>query len=180
MTEPQNAMLNSNYWDANDLIMTWLLSLLLLIIYFTFMNQIVFGQKEVVVLDDNFQSITSNDTTAKQIVEGLERIIEQNNGSSRNSLLSSYVGMMSFLVGLALVIFGLQLSRGQKATRTANLAYKVLILALILPVVGLYTFAWIRVDMGEVKNEYLGVASLLMIPSGAVLVIMAFRLHEKL
>jgi len=34
--------------------------------------------------------------------------------------------------------------------------------------------------MGEVKNEYLGVASLLMIPSGAVLVIMAFRLHEKL
>lgn len=132
------------------------------------------------MLDDNFQSITSNETTAKQIVESLERIIEQNDGSSRNSLLSSYVGMMSFLVGLALVIFGLQLSRGEKATHTAQLAYRVLILALILPVVGLYTYALIRVDLGEITNEYLGVASLLMIPSGAVLVIMAFRLHEKL
>jgi hypothetical protein len=63
--------------------------------------------------------------------------------------------MMSFLVGLALVIFGLQLTRGEKATPAAQMYYRILILALLLPVIGLYTFALIRVDLGEVKNEYL-------------------------
>jgi hypothetical protein len=157
--------------------MILVISILFLVVTLGFIEQYAVGQDENQV---EIPSTEINDTKADQIIKNLERIIEQNNGSTRNSLLSSYVGMMSFLVGLALVIFGLQLTRGEKATPAATMDYRILILALLLPVIGLYTFAVIRVDLGEVKNEYLGVASLLMIPSGAVLVIMAMKLHEKL
>jgi hypothetical protein len=157
--------------------MILVISILFLVVTLGFMEQYAVGQDENQV---EIPSTEINDTKADQIIKNLERIIEQNNGSTRNSLLSSYVGMMSFLVGLALVIFGLQLTRGEKATPAAKMYYRILILALLLPVVGLYIFSLIRVDLGQVKNEYLGVASLLMIPSGAVLAIMAMKLHEKL
>lgn len=158
------------------------ISIIFLVMALGIMEQHAIGQDEIEI-----PSTAINDTTANQIIEkadqiikNLETIIENQNGSTRNSLLSSYVGMMSFLVGLALVIFGLQLTRAQKATPVAKMSYRILILALLLPVIGLYTFALIRTDLGETQNEYLGVASLLMIPSGAVLVIMAMKLHEKL
>ncbi|MGA7369566.1 MAG: hypothetical protein WBX01_10595 [Nitrososphaeraceae archaeon] len=160
------------------------ISILFLVMALGFMEQHAVGQDENLV---EIPSTVINYTRADQIIEkadeiikNLETIIENQNGSTRNSLLSSYVGMMSFLVGLALVIFGLQLTRAEKATPVAKMSYRILILALLLPVIGLYTYALLRVDLGEVKNEYLGVASLLMIPSGAVLVIMAMKLHEKL
>jgi vacuolar-type H+-ATPase subunit I/STV1 len=157
--------------------MMLVISIIILAVAMGFMGQYAVGQDENLV---GRSGIVINDTAADQIIKNLERIIEQNNGSSRSSLLSSYIGMMSFLVGLALVIFGLQLSRGEKATPAAMMAYRILILALLLPVVGLYVFAVVRADLGEVANDYLGVASLLMIPAGAVLVIMALRLHTKL
>jgi hypothetical protein len=43
-----------------------------------------------------------NDTKADQIIENLERIIQQNDNSSRSAVISFYIGMMAFLVGLAL------------------------------------------------------------------------------
>jgi len=41
-----------------------------------------------------------NDTKADQIIENLEKIIEQNDNASRSGVISSYIGMMAFLVGL--------------------------------------------------------------------------------
>ena len=61
-----------------------------------------------------------NDTKADQIIENLEKIIEQNDNSSRSGVISSYIGMMAFLVGLALVIFGLQMSRSDRLTPVAK------------------------------------------------------------
>jgi len=147
--------------------------------------QIVLGLE--VAAKVNTSSVILNDTTASNIERSLERLTEQidiiiaNQQNDRNALLSSYVGMGAFLVGLAVVIFGLQLSRGDKITPRADTYYKVLILSLILPVVVLYTISYIRVDLGQVKNDYLGVASLLMIPSAAVLILMAStNLRKKL
>ncbi len=148
-------------------------------------SQNTLGQEET--QGGKFSPITLNDTTANHIERSLERLTEQidriiaNQQNDRNSLLSSYVGMGAFLVGLAVVIFGLQLSRGDKISATSKTYYKILILSLILPVVILYVISYIRVDLGEVKDDYLGVASLLMIPSAAVLILMSVkRLREKL
>jgi len=119
-----------------------------------------------------------NDTKADQIIENLEKIIEQNDNSSRSGVISSYIGMMAFLVGLALVIFGLQMSRSDRLTPVAKKYYKILILALILPVIGLLLYGF--VTLGATHSNYLGVAALLMIPAGSVLILMIRRTHEKL
>ncbi|MGC1134250.1 MAG: hypothetical protein WA941_15595 [Nitrososphaeraceae archaeon] len=119
-----------------------------------------------------------NDTKADQIIENLEKIIEQNDNSSRSGVISSYIGMMAFLVGLALVIFGLQMSRSDRLIPVAKKYYKILILALILPVIGLLLYGFIT--LGATHSNYMGVAALLMIPAGSVLILMIRRTHEKL
>lgn len=168
-------MLNQNYSIAQRAIFWKVPTLFLAICLLALTTQDVIGQ------DGNVSSITLNATTADQIVSSLERIIEQNDGSSLSSLFSSYIGMMAFLVGIALVIFGFQLSRAEKATPVARRAYKILILALLVPVVVIFLYAVSPFsEAGEMHSAYLGVASLLMIPTGAVLAIMASRFHEKL
>lgn len=168
-------MLNQNYSIAQWAIFWKVPTLFLAICLLTLTTQDAIGQ------DGNVSSITLNATTADQIVSSLERIIEQNDGSSLSSLFSSYIGMMAFLVGIALVIFGFQLSRAEKATLVARRAYKILILALLVPVVVLFLYAVSPFsEAGREHSAYLGVASLLMIPTGAVLAIMASRFHEKL
>jgi Ca2+/Na+ antiporter len=150
--------------------------MLVLTICLTLTTQNVIGQA-----NGDVSSITLNDTTADQIVRSLERIIEQNDGSSLNSLFSSYIGMMAFLVGIALVIFGFQLSRAEKVTPTARRAYRILILALLVPVVVIFIYAISPFSRaGEMHTQYLGVASLLMIPTVAVLALMASGFHRKL
>ena len=89
--------------------------------------------------------------------------------------------MMAFLVGIALVIFGFQLSSAEKATPTAKRAYEILILALLVPVVVIFIYAISPFSRaGEMHTPYIGVASLLMIPTVAVLALMASRFHKKL
>lgn len=139
------------------------------------MDQYAVGQDENLV---EIPSTIINDTRADQIIKNLEKIIEQNDNSSRNGAISSYIGMMAFLVGLALVIFGLQMSRSDRLTPVAKKYYKILILALILPVIGLLLYAFIT--LGGTHSSYLGVAALLMIPAGSVLILMVRRTHEKL
>ena len=150
--------------------------MLVLTICLTLTTQNVKGQA-----NGNVSSITLNDTTSNQIVRGLERLIEQNESSSLGSLFSSYIGMMAFLVGIALVIFGFQLSRSEKVTPTARMAYRILILALLVPVVVIFIYAISPFSRaGEMHTPYLGVASLLMIPTVAVLALMASKFHQKL
>jgi hypothetical protein len=103
----------------------------------------------------------------QKLIEQNEILIQQNVDSSENALIGSYLGMLAFLTGLALVIFGLQMSRGDKITSTSRLYYRILILALILPVLGIIIFAHIN----RANPDYLGVASLLLIPAVAVLVL---------
>jgi vacuolar-type H+-ATPase subunit I/STV1 len=155
--------------------MIWKISIICFVTSLAIMDQYAVGQDE-----DQAKIPISilNDTKADQIIENLEKIIEQNDNSSRSGVISSYIGMMAFLVGLALVIFGLQMSRSDRLTPVAKKYYKILILALILPVIGLLLYGF--VTLGATHSNYLGVAALLMIPAGSVLILMIRRTHEKL
>lgn len=165
--------------------MIWIVLTIYLTIFIAAAYQNVIGQE---VTDDDLSSITLSNTSSNQIITSLERLIEQNDrlieqndGSSLNSVYSSYIGMMAFLVGIALVIFGFQLSRAEKTSPTATRAYKILILALLVPVVSIFIYAISPFSRaGETHSEYIGVASLLMIPTVAVLALMASGLHRKL
>ena len=154
------------------------ISILCSAIFLVTMDQSAIGQDETLV---EIPTTVINDTKADQIIENLERIIQQNDNSSRSTVISSYIGMMAFLVGIALVIFGFQLSRAEKATPTAKRAYEILILALLVPVVVIFIYAISPFSRaGEMHTPYIGVASLLMIPTVAVLALMASRFHKKL
>lgn len=128
--------------------------------------------------------LSLNDTVTNEILAGLRKLIEQNEiliqqnvDSSESAVIGSYIGMLAFLTGLALVIFGLQMSRGDKITPTSRLYYRILILVLILPVIGLIIFAYIN----RANPDYLGVATLLLIPAVSVLVLSQHRkLLDKL
>jgi vacuolar-type H+-ATPase subunit I/STV1 len=151
------------------------ISILCSAIFLVIMYQSAIGQDETLV---EIPTTAINDTKADQIIENLERIIQQNDNSSRSAVISSYIGMMAFLVGLALVIFGLQMSRSDRITPVAKKYYQILILTLILPVIGLLLYAF--VTLGATHSSYVGVAALLMIPAGSVLILMIRRTHEKL
>lgn len=113
----------------------------------------------------------------QKLIEQNEILIQQNVDSSESALIGSYLGMLAFLTGLALVIFGLQMSRGDKVTATSRLYYRILILVLILPVIGLILWAY----TSRANPDYLGVATLLLIPAVSVLVLSQHRkLLDKL
>ncbi|MGA7369576.1 MAG: hypothetical protein WBX01_10645 [Nitrososphaeraceae archaeon] len=78
---------------------------------------------------------------------------------------------------MSLVVFGLQMSRGEKITSISRMYYRILILVLILPVIGLIIFAHIN----QADPDYLGVATLLLIPAVTVLVLSQYqKLLDKL
>ncbi|HZD36758.1 MAG TPA: hypothetical protein VE130_16255 [Nitrososphaeraceae archaeon] len=128
--------------------------------------------------------LSANDTTSDEILSSLqtlirqnEKLMQQNDDSSENALIGSYIGMLAFLTGLGLVIFGLQMSRGDKITPISRIYYRILILVLVLPVIGIIIFAYIA----RPDPEYLGVISLLLIPAVAVLILSQSRkLLDKL
>ena len=98
----------------------------------------------------------------EKLIQLDEKLIQQNDDASESALIGSYIGMLAFLTGLALVIFGLQMSRGDKITPISRIYYRILILVLVLPVIGIIIFAFAN----QANPEYLGVISLLLIPAG--------------
>jgi Ca2+/Na+ antiporter len=156
-------------WTA--LILT--ISLLSIIAY---LRNIVLGQQQA-ANNTNDILFSANESVTNEITDSLQKLIQQNDDASESALIGSYIGMLAFLTGLALVIFGLQMSRGDKITPISRIYYRILILVLVLPVIGIIIFAFVN----QVNPEYLGVISLLLIPAGAVLVLSQFRkLLDKL
>ena len=163
----------------------WITLVLMLTLYLGVghLGNIAAGQQQS---STNTSSIPlpSNDDVTNEILNDLQKLIEQNErliqqkiDSSESAVIGSYLGMLAFLTGLALVIFGLQMSRGDKITATSRLYYRVLILVLILPVIGLIIWA----SINRANPDYLGVATLLLIPAVAVLVLSQHRkLLDKL
>lgn len=139
-------------------------------------NDILFSANESVTneITDSLQKLIQQN---EKLIQLDEKLIQQNDDASESALIGSYIGMLAFLTGLALVIFGLQMSRGDKITPISRIYYRILILVLVLPVIGIIIFAFVN----QVNPEYLGVISLLLIPAGAVLVLSQFRkLLDKL
>ena len=88
--------------------------------------------------------------------------------------LSTYIGTIALLVSLSLVIYGFQLSRGEKITQKAKRHYQIIVLSLIVPVFTLITIAWFA---WGIHNEFLYphyniMASLLLIPALLVTILM--------
>ena len=165
--------------------MTWttLLLMLQLSLWVGYLGNIAVGQEQVATNTSTI-TLSANDTVTSEILKTLqtliqqnEKLIQQNDDSSENALIGSYIGMLAFLTGLGLVIFGLQMSRGDKITPISRIYYRILILVLVLPVIGIIIFAFVN----QANPEYLGVISLLLIPACAVLVLSQSRkLLDKL
>ena len=163
--------------------MIWTTLLLLLSFWVGYLGNIAVGQQQVAT-NTNTITLSANDTVTDEILNSLqtmiqqnEKLIQQNDDSSENALIGSYIGMLAFLTGLGLVIFGLQMSRGDKITPVSRIYYRILILVLVLPVIGIIIFAFIN----QANPEYLLVVSLLLIPAGAVLALSQSRkLLDKL
>lgn len=165
------------------MIWTTLILVLSLSFWVGHLGNTAMGQQQVTTNTSDIP-LSANDTISEEILNSLqilirqnEKLIQQNDDSSENAVIGSYIGMLAFLTGLGLVIFGLQMSRGDKITPTSRIYYRILILVLVLPVIGIIIFAYIN----QANPEYLGVVSLLLIPSIAVLTLSQSRkLLDKL
>ena len=86
----------------------------------------------------------------------------------------TYISTVAILVSLSLVIYGFQLSRGEKITQKAKRHYQIIILSLVVPVFTLITFSWFA---WNIQNKFLYphyniMSSLLLIPALIVTVLM--------
>lgn len=147
------------------------------------LGNIAMGQQQVATNTSTIP-LSVNDTVTDEFLNSLqtliqqnEKLILQNDNASEDAVVGSYIGMLAFLTGLSLVIFGLQMSRGNKITPISRIYYRILILVLVLPVIGIIIIAHIN----QANPEYLGVISLLLIPAVAVLALSQSRkLLDKL
>jgi hypothetical protein len=165
------------------IIWTTLILILSLSFWVGHLGNTTMGQQQVATNTSDIP-LSASDTISEEILNSLqtlirqnEKLIQQNDDSSENAVIGSYIGMLAFLTGLGLVIFGLQMSRGDKITPISRIYYRILILVLVLPVIGIIIFAYLN----QANPDYLGVISLLLIPAVAVLTLSQSRkLLDKL
>ena len=138
---------------------------IILITYHTNENQTVTGQEQ------QPRNITDNLET---MIKQNERIIQQNDETAIQDRAGTYIGTITLLVSLSLVIYGFQISRQEKITQKAKRHYQIIILSLVAPVFIFITVAWFA---WSIQNEFLYphyniMASLLLIPALIVTVLM--------
>lgn len=133
----------------------------IIIIYYS-INENVLGQQ---------QQPTNNTDSLETIIQQNDRIIHQNDETAIQDRAGAYIGTIALLVSLSLVIYGFQLSRGEKITQKAKRHYQVIILSLIVPVFILIAFAWFSLEE-FLYPHYNIMASLLLIPALLVIILM--------
>ncbi len=136
----------------------------IIIIYYS-INENVLGQQ---------QQPTNNTDNLETIIQQNNRIIQQNDETAIQDRAGAYIGTIALLVSLSLVIYGFQLSRGEKITQKAKRHYQIIILSLVVPVFTLITIAWLAIG---IQNEFLYphyniMVSLLLIPAILVIILM--------
>ena len=133
----------------------------IIIIYYS-INENVLGQQ---------QQPTNNTDSLETIIQQNDRIIHQNDETAIQDRAGAYIGTIALLVSLSLVIYGFQLSRGEKITQKAKRHYQVIILSLIVPVFILVAVAWYSLEE-FLYPHYNIMASLLLIPALLVIILM--------
>ena len=106
----------------------------IIIIYYS-INENVLGQQQ--------QQPTNNTDNLETIIQQNNRIIQQNDETAIQDRADTYIGTIALLVSLSLVIYGFQLSRGEKITQKVKRHYQIIILSLVVPVFTLITIAWL-------------------------------------
>jgi len=97
-----------------------------------------------------------NINEVNEINRNLERIYRHPDDDATQTTVGTYIGTIALFIGLALVIFGFQLSREGKLTRKSITYCRVLVLSLIIPALFLYP-------------DYLIIITLFLIPCAAVI-----------
>lgn len=143
-------------------ILLWLVVATVIIIIYYSINENVLGQQ---------QQPTNNTDSLETIIQQNDRIIHQNDETAIQDRAGAYIGTIALLVSLSLVIYGFQLSRGEKITQKAKRHYQVIILSLIVPVFILIAFAWFSLEE-FLYPHYNIMASLLLIPALLVIILM--------
>jgi hypothetical protein len=143
-----------------------------IIISYYSINENVLGQQQQSTNNtDNLETIIQQNN---RTVQQNDRIIQQNDNTAIQNRAGTYIGTVALLVSLSLVIYGFQLSRGEKITQKAKRQYQIIILSLVVPVFTLIAFAWFA---WNIQNKFLFphyniMSSLLLIPALIVTVLM--------
>ena len=111
--------------QSGRILLCLVVTTVIIIIYYS-INENVLGQQQ--------QQPTNNTDNLETMIQQNDRIIQQNDETAIQDRASTYIGTIALLVSLSLVIYGFQLSRGEKLTQKAKRHYHIIILSLIVPV----------------------------------------------
>jgi hypothetical protein len=136
----------------------------IIIVYYS-INENVLGQQ---------QQPTNNTDNLETMIKQNERIIQQNDETAIQDRAGTYIGNITLLVSLSLVIYGFQLSHGGKITQKVKRHYQIIILSLVVPV---FIFITVASLAWSIQNEFLYphyniMAYLLLIPASLVIILM--------
>ena len=148
--------------QSGRILLCLVVTTVIIIIYYS-INENVLGQQQ--------QQPTNNTDNLETMIQQNDRIIQQNDETAIQDRASTYIGTIALLVSLSLVIYGFQLSRGEKLTQKAKRHYHIIILSLIVPVFILVAVAWFAIEE-FLYPHYNIMASLLLIPAILVIILM--------
>ncbi len=127
------------------------------------------------------ESLDNLSSHTREEVDHLAKINEDFAELKQGQIVSVYLFVIAFLMGLAFVIFGLYIGQEQRLTLFTKRLYLVTFFALVIPVtVILLRYITIAMYEGDFNNPVLTVALILLIPvlTSYVLMIVKYR-HES-
>ena len=127
------------------------------------------------------ESLDNLSSHTREEVDHLAKINEDFAELKQGQIVSVYLFIIAFLMGLAFVIFGLYIGQEQRLTLFTKRLYLVTFFALVIPVtVILLRYITIAMYEGDFNNPVLTVALILLIPvlTSYVLMIVKYR-HES-
>ena len=127
------------------------------------------------------ESLDNLSSHTREEVDHLAKINEDFAELKQGQIVSVYLFVIAFLMGLAFVIFGLYIGQEQRLTLFTKRLYLVTFFALVIPVtVILLRYITIAMYEGDFNSPVLTVALILLIPvlTSYVLMIVKYR-HES-
>jgi uncharacterized membrane protein len=143
------------------------------------LDSLTWGQQS----NDLFRIQESLDNLSSQMseeVDHLKNIGEDFSELKRGQIVTVYLFVIAFLMGLAFVIFGLYIGQEQRLSLFTKRLYLVAFFALVIPVtVILLRYIGNAIYEGDLNNPILTVAFILLIPvlTSYVLMVVKYR-HE--
>jgi hypothetical protein len=159
--------------------MTFLISVMLFALVGLDLNQMTWGQQsdEVSRMQDSLQNMS---TKMSEVVDHLNIMNERFEGLKQGQIVTTYLFVIAFMMGLAFVIFGLYIGQEHKLSLFTKRLYLIAYFALVIPVtVILLRYMANTLLSGALTDPVLTVAFLLLIPvaTGIILMVVKYR-HE--